>query len=162
MTLVIVVGTGMLGETGCTKDCCSTVIRPAEVAAMACICSYTHAVAAPIPRAGSGWLDEVCRVPNWTSRVMVASILAESISPSRWRRPTSGSDLGNAAALAGVAALSSGTATAVTAEADKNVRRVAPVRPGGLFLSMPRINACSVGLSTLSDVFGDSRNISHD
>jgi hypothetical protein len=45
------------------------------------------------------------------------------------------------AALAGVAALSSGTATvvaaAVAAEADKNVRRVAPVRPEALFLSMP-------------------------
>ena len=62
-------------------------------------------------------------MPNWTSRVIVASILAGSISPSRWRRPTSGSDLGNAAALAEVAALSSGTATAVTAEADKNVQQ---------------------------------------
>src|ERR1700722_7301054 len=113
MTLVIVVGTGMLGETGCTKDCCWTVIRPDEVAAMACSCWYTHAVAAPIPRTGSVWLDEVCLVPNWTSRVMVASILAGSISPSSRRRSASGSDLGSVDAPAGVAALSSGTATAV-------------------------------------------------
>ena len=104
---------------------------------MACICWYTHAVAAPIPRTGSVWLEEVCLVPNWTSRVMVASIRAGSISPSSRRRSASGSDLGSALALAGVAALSSGTATAVAAEADKNVRRVAPVRPEALFLSMP-------------------------
>ena len=39
MTLVIVVGTGMLFETGCTNVCFCTVIRPDEVAAMACICS---------------------------------------------------------------------------------------------------------------------------
>ena len=50
MTLVIVVGTGRLGDAGCTNDCCWTVIRPDEVAAMACICWKTHAVAAPIPR----------------------------------------------------------------------------------------------------------------
>ena len=35
-----------------------------------------------MPRTGSVWLEAVCLVPNWTSRVMVASILAGSISPS--------------------------------------------------------------------------------
>ena len=143
------------------NDCRWTVIRPDEVAAMACICWKTHVVAAPIPRTGSVWLEEVCRVPNWTSRAMVASILAGSIWLSSRRRSASGSDLGSEAALAGVAALSSGTATvvaaAVAAETDRNVRRVAPVRPEALFSSMPRINSCRSGLSTLSDMFRESR-----
>ncbi len=64
MTLVIVVGTGIRFETGCTNVCCCTVIRPDEVAAIACICSNTQAVAAPMPRTGSVWLDAVCLVPN--------------------------------------------------------------------------------------------------
>ena len=37
---------------------------PFEVAAMACICWVTQAVAAPMPRTGSVWLDAVCLVPN--------------------------------------------------------------------------------------------------
>jgi hypothetical protein len=53
ITLVIVVGTGMLDATGCVNVCRCTVIRPEEVAAMACICSNTQLVAAPMPRTGS-------------------------------------------------------------------------------------------------------------
>jgi hypothetical protein len=72
MTLVILVGVGTRLSAGCTNDCSCTVIRPDEVAAMACICSSTQAVAAPMPRTGSVWLDSVCLVPNCTSRRMVA------------------------------------------------------------------------------------------
>lgn len=78
MTLVIVVGTGIRLETGCTNVCCCTFIRPDEVAAMACICPNTQAVAAPMPRTGSVWLDAVCLVPNWVSRSTVAWIRAGS------------------------------------------------------------------------------------
>lgn len=45
-----------------------------HVAAMSCSCPYTQFVAAPIPRTGSSWLEEVCLVPNETSRATVASI----------------------------------------------------------------------------------------
>jgi hypothetical protein len=69
---VIVVGTGMLLDTGWVKVCCATVIRPPESAAAACSCWVTQAVAAPMPRTGSVWLDAVCRVPNWVSRSTVA------------------------------------------------------------------------------------------
>jgi len=62
--LVIVVGTGMLDETGWVNVCSCTVIRPDEVAAMAWNCANTQAVAAPMPRTGSVWLDAVCLVPN--------------------------------------------------------------------------------------------------
>jgi hypothetical protein len=72
ITLVIVVGTGMLLAAGCTKVCWVTVIRPPEAAAAACSCWVTQAVAAPMPRTGSVWLDAVCRVPNWVSRSTVA------------------------------------------------------------------------------------------
>ena len=34
---------------------------------MACICWVTHAMAAPMPRTGSVWLDAVCLVPNWSA-----------------------------------------------------------------------------------------------
>ena len=37
ITLVIVVGTGMLDETGCVNVCLCTVIRPDEAAAKDCI-----------------------------------------------------------------------------------------------------------------------------
>ncbi len=79
MTLVIVVGTGILLETGWTNVCCCTVMLPFEVAAMACICWVTQAVAAPIPRTGSVWLDAVCLVPNETSVSIVAWIRFGSI-----------------------------------------------------------------------------------
>ena len=85
MTLVIVVGTGIRLETGWTNVCCCTVMLPLEVAAMACICWVTQAVAAPMPRTGSVWLDKVCLVPNWVSRRMVAWIRLGSICLIRAR-----------------------------------------------------------------------------
>jgi hypothetical protein len=60
-----------LRESGCRTNCC-TVRLPDEVAAMACIWPTTQAVAAPMPRTGSVWLDAVCLVPNWVSRRIVA------------------------------------------------------------------------------------------
>ena len=136
MTLVIVVGTGIRLETGCTNDCCCTVIRPLEVAAMACICWVTQAVAAPMPRTGSVWLDAVCLVPNWVSRRMVAWIRSGSICsdqspqsrvefPVFWARPTGIGRCG--AGRRGAASM--GAAAAVTAEADRNARRVEPLGP---------------------------------
>ncbi len=90
ITLVIVVGTGISDDTGCTNVCCCTVIRPPEGAAAACICSNTQAVAAPMPRTGSVWLDAVCLVPNWTRRRMVALMRSGSIWRSRSRSSLSG------------------------------------------------------------------------
>jgi len=58
---------------------------PLDVAAMACICWVTHAVAAPMPRTESVWLDKVCLVPNWVSRTMVAWIRLGSICLIRAR-----------------------------------------------------------------------------
>src|SRR5579863_10040568 len=137
MTLMIVVGTGMLDETGCVNVCFWTVIRPDDVAAMACISSYTQAVAAPIPRTGSVWLDAVCRVPNWTSRKIVAWMRAGSTCASRANNPSSGGCGKSAGPEAARAAPESrGTATALAAEADRNFRRVAPALLGSL-LGMP-------------------------
>src|SRR5712691_6419941 len=129
MTLVIVVGTGIRGDTGWTNVCFCTVIRPDDVAAMACIWSDTQAVAAPMPRAGSVWLDAVCLVPNWTSRRIVALIRAGSTSRSRARSPGSGTcPMASSPVLASADPASAvpvirGAATAVTAEADRNARR---------------------------------------
>src|SRR5690349_19184535 len=86
MQLVMMVGTGILEVTGCTKVCCCTVILPFEVAAKACICWVTQAVAAPMPRTGSVWLDAVCLVPNETSFWMVAWIRLGSICANSARR----------------------------------------------------------------------------
>ena len=146
ITLVIVVGTGIRFETGWTNVCCCTVMLPDEVAAMACICPNTQFVAAPIPRTGSVWLDAVCRVPNWTSRCMVASIRPGSTWRSRARRSSSGCCFvspGLAAAMA--VPLMKGTAAAVTAEADRNARRVVPA--DGLS-PIPRINDEFAQMST--------------
>ena len=135
MTLVIVVGTGIRLETGCTNVCCCTVMLPLEVAAKACICWVTHAVAAPMPRTGSVWLDAVCLVPNWVSRRMVAWIRSGSICLIRARKagsnfPVFWAGRGPAgAALAGAACATMGTATAVTAAAERNVRRLGPFGP---------------------------------
>ena len=76
--MVIVVGTGRVDVADCVNVCCCTVIRPDEVAAMACICAVTQAVAAPMPRTGSVWLDAVCRVPKLTSFSIVAWIRSGS------------------------------------------------------------------------------------
>ncbi len=90
ITLVIVVGTGMLDETGCVNVCFCTVIRPPEAAAKDCIWPNTQSVAAPMPRFGSVWLDAVCRVPKLTSFRIVALIRSGSMSRSIARRPGSG------------------------------------------------------------------------
>jgi hypothetical protein len=86
ITFVIEVGTGMLLATGWVNVCCWTVIRPPEVAAMACSCPVTHAIAAPMPRFGSVWLEAVCRVPNAARVVMFVLIRAGSICLSISRR----------------------------------------------------------------------------
>jgi hypothetical protein len=143
MTLVIWVGVGMLVATGWVKVCCCTVIRPDDVAAMACICCTTQFVAAPMPRFGSVWLDKVCRVPNPASVWIVAWMRLESIARSRATRSReiSGRWRGEAvpvvAALADVAWDTMGAATAVTAEADRNVRRLVPLRAETRLFSMP-------------------------
>ena len=59
-------------------------------AAKAFICWTTQAVAAPMPRFGSVWLDAVCLVPNETSCSMVAWMRFGSIWLSRASRPGSG------------------------------------------------------------------------
>jgi hypothetical protein len=125
MMLVIVVGTGMLLETGCTNVCCRTVMLPFEVAAMACMCWVTQVVAAPMPRTGSVWLDAVCLVPNWVSRRMVVWIRLGSIWLIRARRAGSkfpvlwAEPRPAGAARAGLAYATRGAATAVTAEAER-------------------------------------------
>src|SRR5215472_10896485 len=144
MQLVIWVGTGIRpGTTDCVNVCCWTVMLPLEVAAMACICWVTQAVAAPMPRTGSVWLDAVCRVPNCVSRSIVAWIRSGSTWRSSARRAGSGSCRASAGlALARVVLVRMGAATAVTAEADRNARRVVPLRGGrtSSFLDMLRIN----------------------
>jgi hypothetical protein len=138
ITLVIVVGTGMLDATGCVNDCLCTVIRPPEAAAEACSWPNTQSVAAPIPRFGSVWLDDVCRVPKLTSFRIVALIRPGSMSRSIARRPGSGAwRLIAGSVSARAVPPSRGTATAVTAEADRNARRVAPARPGTSLFSFP-------------------------
>src|SRR6202042_2927289 len=142
----MVVGTGMLLATGCVNVCCWTVIRPDDVAAMACICAKTQAVAAPMPRTGSVWLEAVCLVPNWVNRKMVAWIRRGSTSRSMARRSLSGCRRGSAepapavAASAGTERARMGAATAVTAEADRNVRRVGRRVPGTALFSIARIH----------------------
>jgi len=74
ITLVITVGTGNRGDTGCTKLGFSTVIRPPDGAAICCIWSKSQFVAAPMPRFGSVCDDNVCLVPNPTSMCIVFSI----------------------------------------------------------------------------------------
>jgi hypothetical protein len=142
MTLVILVGVGIRSPAGCTNDCSCTVIRPDEVAAMACIWSSTQAVAAPMPRTGSVWLDSVCLVPNCVSRRMMAWIRPGSTSRTMARRsgsdpcPVTANPVSAAAALAGVVRVSMGAAAAVTAEADRNARRVEPLGPKTCLFSM--------------------------
>src|SRR5450756_1820863 len=150
MTLVIVVGTGIRDEIGCTKDCFCTVMAPADVAAMACICPSTQAVAAPMPRTGSVWLDKVCLVPNCTSRCTVASILLGLICLSSARSSAAGSCLASAGAVpAWAVPPSKGTVAAVTAEADRKARGlVLPRRPANLLASMPRVDEVRNQMST--------------
>src|SRR5215831_16271058 len=135
MTLVIVVGTGIRGPAGCTKDCCCTVMLPFEAAAKPCIWSNTQAVAAPMPRAGSVWLDAVCLVPNETSFSIVAWIRPGSICANSARRAGSkfpvllaGPALAEAA-LAGAITETRGAAAAAAAEAERNARRLGPFEP---------------------------------
>src|SRR5215472_1635456 len=145
MTLVIVVGVGIRGPAGCTNDCCCTVIRPDELAAMACIWPVTQAVAAPMPRTGSVWLDRVCLVPNCVSRWMMAWIRPGSTSRSMARRsgsnvccPVAAGPVSAVAALADVVRVRMGAVAAVTAEADRNARRVEPLGPKTRLFSMAR------------------------
>src|ERR1700722_13506496 len=144
MTFVIVVGTGILLATGCVNACCWTVIRPDEVAAMACSCAVTHVMAAPIPRFGAVWLEAVCRVPKAARVVMMVLIRAGSISLSALRR--SGSirgELRTAVAAEVVAACAvatwatRGAVTAVAADAERNRRRLGLLRAGTALFSMP-------------------------
>jgi hypothetical protein len=86
ITLVMVVSTGIRGEpAGTTNDCFSTVMRPPDAAASCWSCSYTHCVAAPIPRFGSVVDESVERVPNETSLSIVASMVREWTSLSMCR-----------------------------------------------------------------------------
>jgi len=108
---------------------------PPEVAAMACICWLTQAVAAPMPRTESVWLDAVCLVPNWVSRSIVAWMRLGSIRLIRARRSGSklpvfvaGPTLAEAA-LAGAITETRGAAAAVTADAARNARRLGPFGP---------------------------------
>src|SRR5215472_2289080 len=139
MQLVIWVGTGIRpGTTDCVNVCCWNVMLPFEVAAMACICWVTQAVAAPMPRTGSVWLDAVCLVPNETSFSMVAWIWLGSIWLIRVRRAGSkfpvlwAAPRPAGAARAGPACTTMGAATAVTAEAERNARRLGPFEPDTL------------------------------
>ena len=90
MTFVMGVGVGMREATGWMKDCLSTVIRPPEVAAIACICWKNQFVAAPMPRFGSVCDDSVCLVPKLVSPSIVARIRSGSISDMIWRNVASG------------------------------------------------------------------------
>src|ERR1700722_18226345 len=136
----------MWGAACCINVCCCTVIRPVDVLAMACICCTTQFVAAPMPRFGSVWLDRVCLVPNPASVWMVAWMRLGSMARSTVTR--SGEGLGEGrrepacavAALAGVAWATMGAATAVTAVADRNARRLVPLGAETRLFSMPRIN----------------------
>src|ERR1700748_3309485 len=141
----------MFDATGCVNDCLCTVIRPEDVAAIACIWLNTQLVAAPMPRFGSVWLDAVCRVPNETSFSTVALIRSGSTSRSIARRPGSGAwRLSAGSVSARAVPLSRGAATAVTAEADRNARRVEPARPGTSLFSIPQIMAVTRQMSTRS------------
>src|SRR6266545_5735106 len=131
--LVMVVGTGIRDATGCTNACFSTVIRPPEVAAIACIRAKIQSRAAPMPRLGSSWLDRVCRVPNAASCRTVASIRLGLTCRSSWRSWRSGGcgriatpgPAGGLAAAAGAGDSGALAATpAVTTEADRRVRRL--------------------------------------
>src|ERR1700750_51389 len=127
MTLVMLVAAASRHGTGCCVNvCCCTVMLPLEVAAMACICWVTQVVAAPMPRTGSVWLDAVCLVPNWVSCWMVAWIRRGSICLLRARRDGQefpaflAGPRPPGAEGAGPACETMGTATAVTAEAERN------------------------------------------
>src|SRR5579863_10097670 len=96
-----------------------------------------------MPRTGSVWLDAVCLVPNWVSRRMVASIRLGSICLINARRAGSKCPVFRAepmlagAARAGPACEARGTATAVTAEAERNARRLGRFEPDASGVSMP-------------------------
>src|SRR5215469_11552579 len=134
MLLVITVGVG--SPDVCVKLCFCTVMLPLEAAAKPCICPNTQSVAAPIPRLGSVWLDSVFLVPNETSFSMVAWIRLGSIWLISARRAGSKFPVVLAeptlaeAALAGAITETTGAAaTAVTADAERNVRRLGPFEP---------------------------------
>ena len=96
---------------------------------MSCICWVTHAVAAPMPRTGSVWLDRVCLVPNWVSRWMVARIRLGSTCCNSIRRAGSKfaglpASLRPAEAAKAGPCETMGAAMAVTAEAERNARRL--------------------------------------
>jgi hypothetical protein len=157
MTLVIVVGTGIRFETGCRNVCFCTIMRPDEVAATASSWANTQAVAAPMPRTGSVWLDAVCRVPNWVSRSTVALIRPGSTSRNSARSSSSGSCRVSAGLVPACAVpVRRGAATAVTAEADRNARRVEPLPPRTLLFSILRINDVFSQMSTLLQLLATS------
>src|SRR5215831_4856362 len=92
-----------------------------------------------MPRAGSVWLDAVCRVPKETSFWMVAWMRAGSIWWIRCRKSGSGFWLRLAVVVAAARALPvrrKGTAAAVTADADRNARRVEPEPPADCWVAM--------------------------
>jgi hypothetical protein len=120
------------GDTGCTKACFWTVIRPPGVVANACIWSYTQVVAAPMPHTGSSWLEAVCQVPNWASRSTVA-MRSRSTWRSRSRSPGRGRWAKSGVGVGVLLLLRSGIVTAVAADADRKARRLEPARPRGLF-----------------------------
>ena len=70
----------MRGPGGWMKLCFSTVIRPFDVAAIACSWLNAQSVAAPIPRFGSVCDDNVCLVPKPTSVWIDAWIRSALIS----------------------------------------------------------------------------------
>src|SRR6516225_8895856 len=95
-----------------------------------------------MPRAGSVWLDCVCLVPKETSCWMVAWIRLGSICLIRARRSESkfpvlwmGCGV-TVAALADPARITMGAVIAVTAEADRNARRLGLFEPGTSLFSI--------------------------
>src|SRR5262249_56046747 len=101
--------------------------------------------AAPMARAGRVWQAGVWLVTNCSSRSMVAWMRLGSIWLIRSRRAGSKFPVFVAeptlaeAALAGATTETTGAATAVTAEAEGNARRLGPFEPHTGLFSMPRI-----------------------
>jgi len=79
-TFVRIVGCGTRAAFGCSNDCFSTVMRPFDASAALRNSAYSQSRAAPMPRFGSFCSDNVLRVPNETSFLIVASMLRASIS----------------------------------------------------------------------------------
>src|SRR5215472_12972823 len=95
-----------------------------------------------MPTFGSFWVEAVCLVPNVTSFSIVAWMRFGSICLIRFRR--SGSKFPvllagpgvTVAALADPARITMGAVIAVTAEADRNARRLGLFEPGTSLFSI--------------------------